>query len=291
MTGRYPSATGVLSNDDRLSDSGRQLPTLPQLLLRHAHGRIVTTNVISKVFHQPAATASYDQQPWDRRWDNLSSSSWTHVPRRLRRQLGNGMPPPTKVRRGPGYGHVVEDRFYHMAFRRSVGMLAGLLAQRSPFFFAFGISGTHVPLLPPLRYIERYRADRIQLASTHAPHALQLARKDGFQSYNLTRLQQQEYVASYLASAEYVDAQVGAATDLVARAERSSAFDAANGNARRTAMLVHADHGFHLGEHGRWSKYTLYEEALRVRHTHTHIHTHVHMSTAAGRSTRSMRRL
>ena len=30
--------------------------------------------------------------------------------------------------------------------------------------------------------------------------------------------------------------------------------------AANTAVVVHSDHGYSLGRHGRWSKYSLYEE-------------------------------
>ena len=34
--------------------------------------------------------------------------------------------------------------------------------------------------------------------------------------------------------------------------------------ASTTAIVVHSDHGFALGQHARWSKYTLHEEATRI---------------------------
>ena len=134
---------------------------------------------------------------------------------------------------------------------------AALLAQSTPFFYGFGLSGTHAPLAPPKRFVDKYAAaaDELPLPPVHEPHGPLLARKDGFQSYVLTPAQQRGYTATYLAAAEYVDAQVGAILSLL------QAFPAASA---RTAVVVHADHGFHLGEHGRWSKYTLYEESVRV---------------------------
>ena len=204
MTGRYPSTTGVLSNDDP-PGFANTLPNLPQLLQGSARGRIVTTSPYSKVFHRPAADVPRALQPWDRSWWNRSN--WRAVPSEVQAWLRGGAPPPRKMR-GPGYGHVVPDAYHHMAFRRSVGILGALLAQREPFFYAFGISGTHTPLVPPKRFVDMYSAEGVALAGKHAPHAPLLARKDGFQSFALSELQQREYIATYLAAAQYVDAQV-----------------------------------------------------------------------------------
>ena len=293
MTGRYPAVTGVLHND---AGTGRSaLPTLPQLLQRSKRGRIVTTSPYSKVFHLPAAAASRDQQPWDRGWWN--ASNWRAVPAATMPWLGRNAPQPKRVMRGPGYGHVAEDIYHHMSFRRTEGILAALLAQPKPFFFGCGVSGTHTPLVPPMSFVRRYPASGVALPPRHEPHAPLLARKDGFQTNQLTPQQEREYIATYLAAAEYVDAQVGALLDLIARSSsappssgggggapsagsagrrldgtsgasgtRGGEGVAGGGGLRRheVAVVVHSDHGFHLGEHGRWSKYTLYEEAVRV---------------------------
>lgn len=254
LTGRYPSATGVLSNEDSY-DKAAAMPNLPHLLCRHAEGRIVTTSPYSKVFHVPAGDAPSAHQTWDRSWWN--ATNWKAVPGEIAEKLAKGGPPPKRVVRGPGYGHVKEDVYYHMSYRRSIAMLSALISQPTPFFFAFGISGTHVPLAPPMRFVDRQlaRIDELRLPQPHAPHGPLLARKDGFQRYELTPTQQREYIATYLAAVEYVDEQVGAVLDLLS---------SNTAKARQTAVVVHSDHGFHLGEHGRWSKYTLYEEAVRV---------------------------
>jgi uncharacterized sulfatase len=61
-------------------------------------------------------------------------------------------------------------------------------------------------------------------------------------------------IASYYACVSFADAQIG----LVLRA-----LDEA-GLAEDTMVVILADHGFHLGEHGLWSKVTLFEQAIRV---------------------------
>ena len=263
MTGRYPSATGVLHND---AGTGRQLPTLPVLLQRSKRGRIVTQSPYSKVFHLPAGDAQRIQQPWDRGWWN--ATNWRAVPAETLPWLGRSSPAPKRVMRGPGYGHVAPDVFHHMSFKRTMAMLGALLSQPKPFFFGAGISGTHTPLVPPLSFVKRHDESSIQLPAQHAPHGPQLARKDGFQSTTLSASQQREYIATYLAAAEYVDAQVGAVLSLLKRAEGGGGGGSGGSGgvlrSREVAVVVHADHGFHLGEHGRWSKYTLYEEAVHV---------------------------
>jgi len=193
-------------------------------------------------------------QPWDRRWWNRSNMQG--LPPAVRRMLMlNGTKGPERKWRGPGYGHVLPDAFHHMAFRRTVAMLGALLQAESPFFFAAGLSGTHTPLVPPLSFVRKYDAASVVLPASHAAHGPALARKDGFQTYpQLTPTQQREYIATYLGAASYVDAQVGVLVDMVDRKKAE----------RPTAVIAHSDHGFHLGEHGRWSKYTLYEEVVHV---------------------------
>ena len=51
-----------------------------------------------------------------------------------------------------------------------------------------------------------------------------------------------------------MDAQVGALLTALDELQLAST----------TAIVVHSDHGFALGQHARWSKYTLHEEATRI---------------------------
>jgi len=61
-------------------------------------------------------------------------------------------------------------------------------------------------------------------------------------------------LAGYYGCSSFVDAQIG----IVLKALQTA------GIADRTIVVLLADHGFHLGEHGCWSKYTLFEQSTRV---------------------------
>jgi uncharacterized sulfatase len=58
----------------------------------------------------------------------------------------------------------------------------------------------------------------------------------------------------YLASVSFLDAQVGR---LLRSLEEHGLMD-------NTIVVFFSDHGFHLGEHGQWHKFTLYEQSARV---------------------------
>jgi ankyrin repeat protein len=103
-------------------------------------------------------------------------------------------------------------------------MLSALLTTTEvPFFFACGVSGTHVPLVPPQSFVERVDASALELPPDTALHGPPLARKDGFQSFALSPQQRREYTATYLAAASYVDAQVGHLVEMVDRLLASGA--------------------------------------------------------------------
>ena len=63
-----------------------------------------------------------------------------------------------------------------------------------------------------------------------------------------------ELIHGYYAATSYVDAQVGKLLD---------ALDA-TGLAANTIIVLWGDHGWHLGDHGMWSKHTNYEQAARI---------------------------
>ncbi|MEL7121099.1 MAG: sulfatase-like hydrolase/transferase, partial [Bacteroidota bacterium] len=64
---------------------------------------------------------------------------------------------------------------------------------------------------------------------------------------------QRELIHGYMASVSYVDAQIGLLLDKLEEL----------GIADNTIICLWGDHGFHLGDHGLWTKHTNFEQAVR----------------------------
>lgn len=71
-----------------------------------------------------------------------------------------------------------------------------------------------------------------------------------FDDADLTR----KLIHGYYTSVSYMDAQFGKVLDELDRL----------GLAEETIVLLWGDHGFHLGDHGFWTKHTNYEQASRI---------------------------
>lgn len=130
-----------------------------------------------------------------------------------------------------------------------------------PFLLAVGYIRPHLPWYVPRKYFDDFPLDGVQLPKVKAddlddvpPAGVRIANPKGDHAKVLATNNWHRAVQGYLASIEFVDAQVGRLLD----AFRDSA------HASNTIVVVWGDHGWHLGQKEHWRKFALWEEATRV---------------------------
>ena len=135
----------------------------------------------------------------------------------------------------------------------------------TPFFIACGFARPHLPFCVPKKYWDLHDSASLPMPANPEPPlgAPRCAVKRGgeIRQYkpvpehapvdeNLTR----KLIHGYYAAASYADAQIGRVLGALDRL----------GLAHNTIVVLWGDHGFHLGDHGIWTKHTNYEEAVRI---------------------------
>ncbi len=131
-----------------------------------------------------------------------------------------------------------------------------------PFFLAVGLYRPHSPMYVPRTYFERLPLNEISLPETKADDLDDVpaiakrfrGRPSDHHATIVERNLWQDAVRGYLANVAFVDAMVGR---LIAALDASP-------HAGNTVVVLWSDHGWHLGEKGKWHKSTLWEEATRV---------------------------
>ncbi len=134
-----------------------------------------------------------------------------------------------------------------------------------PLFLAVGFVRPHLPFSVPKRYWDLYDRASMPLAARTTP-------PDGAPAYaGKTTLELNQYepipergavpegtqralIHGYHASVSFVDAQIGRVLDELEQSRMSD----------NTIILLWGDHGWHLGDHGMWTKHTNYEQAIRI---------------------------
>lgn len=132
-----------------------------------------------------------------------------------------------------------------------------------PFFLSVGFYRPHVPFYAPVRLFDDLPLDSVTLPPVKEddwndiPH---IAREVTFNDappphdWFVENGAWKDAVQAYLACIRWTDEQVGRLLD---------ALDASP-HAENTVVLLYSDHGFHLGEKSRWTKFSLWERSTRV---------------------------
>ncbi|MFT5469153.1 MAG: arylsulfatase A-like enzyme [Verrucomicrobiales bacterium] len=131
-----------------------------------------------------------------------------------------------------------------------------------PFFLSVGFYRPHVPFFPPRRVYETFghvqlprvneedwrdlpdAARKLTLSNPKIPTHEWMRENDRWQLA----------VHAYLACVQWTDEQLGRVLD---------ALDSSP-HAENTIVVLFSDHGYHLGEKQRWSKFSLWESTTRV---------------------------
>ena len=160
----------------------------------------------------------------------------------------------------PGDGHDDHD------YRVTTAAMSLLEKYRDrPFFIALGLSKPHSPPAAPQKFYDLYDVEKIPLPADYAPRptvpegfpklSIRPKNADLFIGRDSTPPTAREVIRAYLAASSYVDANVGRMLDELERLHLDT----------NTIVVFTADHGYQLGEKGKWSKAgSLFEQGARV---------------------------
>jgi arylsulfatase A-like enzyme len=119
-----------------------------------------------------------------------------------------------------------------------------------PFFFYVSFYETHSPFWFPVEYRGRHdpRSFRVPSVGPEDKSRLPPVFRE------LTEADKQGIMAAYATSAEFLDKNVGLVLGALDR----------SGHAEDTLVIFTSDHGYLLGQHGRFEKHCCYEPAVRA---------------------------
>ncbi len=197
--------------------------------------------------------------------------------------------PPKKERKWRGIGYYKKESFKEIAQGRrgpafedpdisddmtldgywgkeSLKALDKLSQNKKPFFLAVGFIKPHLPFIAPKRYWDLYNKRDLKLpANQYLPKNY-----NQYTVYNSPELRyysfipkgtkpipqetQKKLLHGYYACVSFIDHQIGMILD---RLDKLKLRD-------NTIIVLWADHGWKLGEHGMWGKHTNFSLDLRV---------------------------
>jgi iduronate 2-sulfatase len=260
LTGRHPLRTGILGNRGFFRDFHPEIVSLPQ----HFKDGGYSTLRAGKIFH-----GGIDD-----------TEAWTEggEPRGPNANIANlNAPSNTQDRSGPQAARDRASASDRIVVLKGEGETDGdfNVAERTiallrkykdrPFFMATGFSKPHSPPAAPKRFFDLYKTSSITLPPDFAARptvppgfprmAIRPRNADLFIDRDAASEEAKEVTRAYLASISWMDSNVGR---VIAELDRLKLRE-------KTVIVFLGDHGYHLGEKGKWSKAgSLFEAGTRV---------------------------
>ena len=271
LTGRNPTKTSVLGNRTDFRVAHPDWTTLPQLFKENGYVAVRA----GKIFHggiddAKSWNATSDQGGPTDDGSGAAVGKTMAIPR-VQIPMPNGVLPPLPadndraaysdrivVLEGNGEGH----GDYHTA-NRTIANLRKYKDQ--PFFIACGFVKPHSPPTAPQKFFDLYDVDQIHLTPDFAAWptvppgfptaAIRKRNADLFIGRGASEAEAKEVIRAYIASISWTDWNMGR---VIAELDQLGLRD-------NTIVVVIADHGYQLGEKGKWSKAgSLFEMGTRI---------------------------
>jgi iduronate 2-sulfatase len=279
LTGRNPTRTGVLGNRTDFRVAHPDWTSLPQLFRQNGYVSVRAGKIFHGGIDDPKAWDSVSGGDAAEEGGMMShnvghdfdtSGIAERTPRDLRSPKFASPANETEGRRkarysdrivildGNGEGH----GDYHTA-DRTIENLRKYKDQ--PFFIACGFVKPHSPPTAPQRFFDLYDPEKIQLSPDFAAWptvppgfpraAIRPQNADLFIGRGASEPEAKEVIRAYIASISWVDWNIGR---VLAELDKLGLRD-------NTIIVFVCDHGYQLGEKGKWSKAgSLFEMGTRV---------------------------
>jgi iduronate 2-sulfatase len=266
LTGRHPGTTGVLGNRTDFRALHPDWVTLPQLFKQNGYVSLRT----GKIFHGGIDDAISWTEGGDPNRDLLEGDA---AERRAGRANTNA-PSQTRTNDTRSARNQGSDRWIvlegdgeaHGDYKTADRAIRYLRAHRdNPFFLAVGFVKPHSPPTAPKRFYDLWDVEKIPLPVDFAPRptvpegfpkaAIRPRNSDLFIGRDASEQEAREMTRAYLASTAWMDWNVGR---VLAELDQQ-------GLRENTIIVFWGDHGYQLGEKGKWSKAgSLFEQGDRT---------------------------
>lgn len=256
MSGLYPYTNMTLGNKGTLRGSMPDVVTLSQTFRNNGY----YAARVSKIYHMripmeiiEGTAESDDPFSWD---EAINIKAPEH------HALGestNWSPKDTGSQKFEGVIASGADNIHAdaMAADRAIEILERV--KEKPFFLAVGFVRPHVPLVAPKKYFDQYERAALIVPSVpeddldDVPGIIRNYKRNST-TYGVTPELHKGLLQAYYASVSFMDEQVGRVLDALHE----------QGLADNTIVVFSSDHGYMLGQHHKFQKQHLFEEATRV---------------------------
>ncbi len=275
MLGSHPTSTGLYQLNNHLRRKVPNAVTLPQYFAQHGY----RTESLGKVFHighgnegdphsfqvphfhdkvieyaDPASTAGGQLTREEAYFANQQLGRIRELPR------GAAFESPDVADEAYSDGRVARESMNRLREAKQ-----RVDAEGTPFFIVAGFARPHLPFSAPKQYWDLYEADELpRPSSADGPKNVpSLAMKKNGELINYSPVPEsgvpdadlsKRLIHGYYASVSFVDAQIGRVLSQLEELELADS----------TIVILWGDHGFHLGDHGLWTKHTNFEQANRI---------------------------
>ncbi|XP_022902900.1 iduronate 2-sulfatase [Onthophagus taurus] len=261
LTSRRPDTLRLYDFYSYWRDSVGNFTTLPQHFKEHGY----ITHSIGKVFHPGISSNFTDDNPYS--WSGKPFHPITEkykdakTCRNRDGTLGANLICPVIVKEQPK-GTLPDIEILEAA----IDFLKTIQNEKCPYFLAVGFHKPHIPFKFPVEYLRFHQLNKIKLPKNHArPSSMptvawnpwtDVREREDIDKLNISfpfgempLNQTKEIIQAYSASISYIDDLIGTLLQQIDR---------------NTIVVLLGDHGWSLGEHGEFAKYSNFDVATRV---------------------------